>query len=318
MGDMVDDIANAGADGDGDGAWASDDIPVSDAPTGTSAPTRPVDPTAVSSSATTIGAPVFGAFTTASSPSITPPTTPFWTRGKQAAVGAVAAGVLVVAAVSLTGGTDDASDSASSGTEVVVPDESVDPEMAVPDTTDPESTDAPARPSTTAPEPFTQERISLPPVLARMSVPTEVLLLSDDGVLHTVSLPSGLVRSVPLGSTDANGGFGGQDIAVAPDAAAVPLGDGLAIVTRTSPVATIVDGSELPAEGFGVFGVPTSTMPAACMRSGRTVPLDASMTANSVGQVPRTCSCEPALPIWSAEMWWSASRPRTDATSRQG
>lgn len=252
MGDMVDDIANAGADGDG--AWASDDIPVPDAPTGTSAPTRPVDPTAVSSSATTIGAPVFGAFTTASPPSTTPPTTPFWTRGKQAAVGAVAAGVLVVAAVSLTGGTDDATDSASSGTEVVVPDDSVDPETTDPENSDPESTDVPARPSTTAPEPFTQERISLPPVLARMSVPTEVLLLSDDGVLHTVSLPSGQVRSVPLGSPDANGGFGGQDIAVAPDAAAVPLGDGLAIVPRTSPVATIVDGSELPAEGFGVFG----------------------------------------------------------------
>ena len=133
--------------------------------------------------------------------------------------GAVAAIVAVVAIVGV----------AASGSD----------ESATPPTTEPSATTEPVdsgeeartpppeAPTTTAPgRLITPDDLELPPAVAGIEQPTEVVVLTQNGLLHTLSLPSGRLRTVDLnGVTDSrNLDFGG--IVVAPDATAIGVGGG--------------------------------------------------------------------------------------------
>jgi hypothetical protein len=100
--------------------------------------------------------------------------------------------------------------------------------------------------------------IDMPTAVAAIQAPTEVVMLTDDGVVHTLSLPSGRVRSVALADvTEGSGGFGGGGIVAAPEASAVAQADGsaLAIVPRTGlPVTVAADEFGGQAGGFQVAG----------------------------------------------------------------
>lgn len=74
--------------------------------------------------------------------------------------------------------------------------------------------------------------IELPPAIAAIDQPTEILALTTTGDLHTVSLPSGTVRTVSLGSAN-----GGASLSVSPDAALVASyqGGATVLVPRSEP-----------------------------------------------------------------------------------
>ena len=145
----------------------------------------------------------------------------------RAIIGAAIAAVVVVAAVV--------------GVVVSGADESAAPSTTEPSTTEPstapapitvaepiEPTDAPTTtgvaPTTTGVVvPFAPELIELPAAVAAISAPTEVLVLSSNGLLRTLSLPSGRVRTIDLTASDASFVDGSGAIVVAPDAAAVGI-----------------------------------------------------------------------------------------------
>jgi hypothetical protein len=77
------------------------------------------------------------------------------------------------------------------------------------------------------------ERVELPPAVAAISQPTEVVIQTSDGKIHTISLPSGTVRTVELGSATP-GGYG--DLVTSPDAVFVGgYGFDPVIVPRSGP-----------------------------------------------------------------------------------
>lgn len=77
--------------------------------------------------------------------------------------------------------------------------------------------------------------IDLPPAVAAIQVPTEIVTVTEQGLVQTVSLPSGRVRSVAV-DWDQTGGFGYQQVVVSPEAAAMSTADGgLLIVPRAGP-----------------------------------------------------------------------------------
>ncbi len=128
----------------------------------------------------------------------------------------------------------------SSGDEAAVPDTTVDATNASTTSGAPTTTDDPfdgrAAPETVAGVASTTPiEIELPPAVAAIQAPTEVVMLTDDGVVHTLSLPSGRVRSVALADATEGSGFGGGGIVVAPEASAIAQPDrsALAIVPRT-------------------------------------------------------------------------------------
>ena len=236
---------------DDEGAWAGDEIPVPEPAIGE----LPVRNAATNSStAPTAGgshAPAFGllAATTANASGDT--STP-WTRRKQL-LAAVVAGCAVVAAVLVLGGGDDspATDASPSTTET--PDDTI--ERTTTTTT---ATTEPPRPEpATAASPSSVE---LPPEIAAMSEPTEVLMLTADGMLHTLSLPSGVVRSVPI-ATESEGFFQGQGFVVAPDAAAIAVSSGVVIVPREGPSIVEIDTDDV--DGFGTNGFDVASWTAA-------------------------------------------------------
>ena len=81
--------------------------------------------------------------------------------------------------------------------------------------------------------------VELPPPVAAIQTPTEIVMLTTGGLVRTLSLPSGRVRSVALaGTADTDASmFGGGNVVVAPDAAAILRADGRAVVVvpRTGP-----------------------------------------------------------------------------------
>jgi hypothetical protein len=79
----------------------------------------------------------------------------------------------------------------------------------------------------------TLERIDLPPAVAAITQPTELVIQTSAGQIHTLSRPSGTVRTVDLGSS-AGGGFGA--LAASPDGVLVATyGADPIIVPRSSP-----------------------------------------------------------------------------------
>ena len=78
-------------------------------------------------------------------------------------------------------------------------------------------------------------------------------MLASDGVLHTLSLPSGTVRSVPV-VTDGSEAYLGQSLVVAPDAAAMSTGSGIMIVLRDAPTTIEIDAERFDGDGVDVAG----------------------------------------------------------------
>ncbi|TFH17244.1 MAG: hypothetical protein E4H05_06445, partial [Acidimicrobiales bacterium] len=80
--------------------------------------------------------------------------------------------------------------------------------------------------------------VQLPAAVAAIQAPTEIIALTSDGTALTLSLPSGRVRSVAVGNTEQSDSmfYGGGDIVVAPEAAALGMvGSTYVILPRTGP-----------------------------------------------------------------------------------
>ena len=232
---------------DDEGAWAGDEIPVPEPAVGE----LPVRNTATNSSTSRLSkasdVPTFGALAATTANASGDTSTP-WTRRKQVLAAAVA-GCAVVAAILVLGGGDDspATDASSSTTET--PDDTIDRTTA--------TTESPrAEPLT----PASPSSVDLPPEIAAISEPTEVLMLTADGMLHTLSLPSGVVRSVPI-RTEGQEFSGGQGFVVAPDAAALAAPPGIVIVPREGPSIIEIDTDDI--DGFGTNGFDVLTWTAA-------------------------------------------------------
>ncbi len=223
---------------DDDLAWASDDIPVPDPP---NAPVwRRAEPE---------GPPSFESLTATAGPELdavgTEPSSAGPSRTTLIAAAIAASLVVVVVVVGLTRGSGDEAAAPAASTSI--------------DSTSPESTSPESSPVTISPindEPpvsLGPVLIDLPPEVAAIAVPTEVLMQTSGGLLRTLSLPSGRVRSVVL--TDASGPsdqYGGRGMVVAPDAAAFVVQEGLVIVPRDGPV-TIVDPELIGGSGIEVL-----------------------------------------------------------------
>lgn len=108
----------------------------------------------------------------------------------------------------------------------------VDERDTVPDAT---STTAVERPEDDDDAPVVIEAIDLPPAVAAIQAPTEIVTVTEEGLVQTLSLPSGRVRSVAV-DWEQTGGFGYSQVVVTPDAAAMSTADsGLVIVPRIGP-----------------------------------------------------------------------------------
>ena len=106
---------------------------------------------------------------------------------------------------------------------------------SVPDTsTDPTSTTTARNVEDDDPQ-ATIDVLDLPPAIAAIQVPTEIVTVTEQGLVQTVSLPSGRVRSVAI-DWEQTGGFGYQQVVVSPEAAAMSMADGgLLILPRAGP-----------------------------------------------------------------------------------
>jgi hypothetical protein len=95
-------------------------------------------------------------------------------------------------------------------------------------------------------------RIELPQAVAAIESPTEVVMVTDDGMVRTLSLPSGNVRSTAVTDDNTERPGPGGSIVVAPQGSAITKydGSGLVIVPRTGPAVT-VGADELGAESGG-------------------------------------------------------------------
>ena len=235
---------------DDEGAWAGDGIPVPDPPVEDAFGDHMAVASSAPSAVVADGAPVFGPLAAEASRS-NDGTSTFWSRRKR--VGAVvAAGCAVVAAVMvLSGGDEPTSTDTSTGSS---PDTSSDTSTSeAPD-------DTLQRTSTTTqaprPEPATlagPTSVALPPEVASIAEPTEVLMLGMNGILHTLSLPSGVIRSVPV-ALESSDLFQGLGLISAPDAAALVIGSRMVIAPRDGPSVVEIEGEEFSGSGFDVFG----------------------------------------------------------------
>jgi len=235
---------------DDEGAWAGDDIPVPEPAIGD----LPVRNTATNSSTSPLSkasdVPTFGALA-ATTANASGDTSRPWTRRNQVLAAAVAGCAVVVAILVLGGGDDSpATDVSSSTTEA--PDDTIERTTTTTATTEP----ARAEPAT----PASPSSVELPPEIAAVSEPTEVLMLTAEGMLHTLSLPSGVVRSVPI-ATESEGFFQGQGFVVAPDAAAIAVSSGVVIVPREGPSIIEIDTDDVT--GFGTNGFDVASWTAA-------------------------------------------------------
>ena len=79
--------------------------------------------------------------------------------------------------------------------------------------------------------------VELPSPVAAIQIPTEVVMLTANGLMHTLSLPSGRVRSVALADDADTSMFNGGNVVVTPEAAAILQAEGgaVVIVPRTGP-----------------------------------------------------------------------------------
>ncbi len=209
-----------------DSIWSTDEIPMRSEPLDIVWARRPTD----------IDEPV----------SLTPPRTsldePVDTTGVDAPRGLrskvlIGAGVLVALAVVVSvmvraGGDDQAADTTTTAAPTSTPTTS-----SAPTTTSDPIDGRGAAETPAGVGAVTPIEIELPPAVAAIQAPTEVVMLTDDGVVHTLSLPSGRVRSVAVTS---NAGGGGP-VVVAPEGAVIgqPDGSGLLIVPRSGPPVSV-------------------------------------------------------------------------------
>ena len=230
---------------DDEGAWADDSIPVPDPPVGAMSVQMAVAPTPAHEAAVTAGVPVVGP-PAGASPTADDHAPTSWSRRKRV-VAAMAAACAVVAAVMVLGGGDDPASTDTSPSTTDAPDDTAEaPDDTLQRTS---TTSQPPRPETSAPARPTS--IALPPEVVAISKPTEVLMLATDGILHTLSLPSGAVRSVPV-ALESPDLFRGQGFVVAPDAAAMVAGTQLVIVPREGPSIVEIDTDGLNGGGVDV------------------------------------------------------------------
>ena len=229
------------------GAWAGDDIPVPEPAIGELRVRNTATNSSTSRLSNASDVPTFGAFaaTTANASGDTPTS---WTRHKQVLAAAVV-GCAVVTAVLVLGGGDDspATDASPSTTEA--PADTIERTTTTSESPRPELV-TPASPSS----------VELPLEIAAISEPTEVLMVTADGMFHTLSLPSGVVRSVPIG-TEGEEFFGGQGFVVAPDAAAIAAPSGIVILPREGPLIVEIDTDGV--DGFGTNGFDVASWTAA-------------------------------------------------------
>lgn len=235
---------------DSERAWAGDDIPVPDPPDElpvaprAGVPLKPPDADAE---------PTFGPIDQA--PASDEPSASWRRRpvvaGLIAAVAAVVAVGVVVVAVG-GGGEEPASSEPADSTPPTTTDESADDDDATTSTT--------VEPGEREVAAVERLELALPPAVAAISEPTEVLMVTADGVVHTLSLPSGSVRSMRLGAGDdenVDEFYEGQNLVVSPDAAALAAGNRVLIVPRDGPTPVEVDidrfdGDRSTGAGFDV------------------------------------------------------------------
>lgn|GEM_PF-1760657 len=113
--------------------------------------------------------------------------------------------------------------------------------------------------------------VLLPPEVAAIREPTEIVLRSG-GLLHTLSLPSGEVRTVDLGASNTGSG---SPLAIGPDATLVDSSQNTIIVVPRVGVPISVDISE-----FGSLGSYTRSV---STRADGTTVFDVSFFTNSGG-----------------------------------
>lgn len=220
------------SDDDPDAIWRSDDVPVPPAPTDELPARRRETSTPIT-------------FETIHTEQDRPAerVTPL-----RVIVGAAIAAIVITTAIIaiVGGGSDDPDEAADAPT--------TDASAAPTTVDDPVESTQPPRPSTTLPSAAATpvpDAIELPPAVSAIGAPTEVLALAPGGLLHTLSLPSGRVRTVDLnGVSDASfaDGFGG--LVVSPDAAAITVGgSNLLLVPRVG------DATEMEFGGDDVGGM---------------------------------------------------------------
>ncbi len=234
--------------------WSTDDIPVHADPLEIvwNRPERSAEPSVTLSQplpAGDSGAP------SAPGPPDEPDGRSRWTAGRTRLLiaGAALVMIAVVGTLLARAGNDD-----DSATNATVPDTTSESDT-VPATTTPGTiapVGEPADNAAATPTPSLPTLVELPPLVGAIERPTEVIALSADGYVHTLSLPSGRVTSVPVGGSDEADlfGFGGNQITVAPDAAAIGLVDGqFVVLPRVGPPV----GVEYGDFGDGVGGIET-------------------------------------------------------------
>ena len=177
--------------------------------------------------------------------------------------GLVVAGSLVAATVVLVvGGADDSAgpeatiaDSTTSVPAVAAPPETLAPvETIPPEWSVVEVDPAPATEITRGS--WVEWSIDVPDQLARLGSPTDVVVLTGEGRLHVIALPSGNVRSTSVGDAYSEG-----RVTVSSDAVAVAQNDELTVLSASSVDAPVAEPTEIPrvaARGdtgeFVVFG----------------------------------------------------------------
>jgi hypothetical protein len=157
--------------------------------------------------------------------------------------GVLVALAVVVSVIVRTGGDDQAADTTTTDASTSTPTTS-----SAPTTTSDPFDGRGAAETAAGVASVTPIEIELPPAVAAIQVPTEIVMLTEDGVVHTLSLPSGRVRSVAMTSTFGGGG----PVVVAPEGAVIgqPDGSGLLVVPRSGPPVSVgVD--ELGADNGG-------------------------------------------------------------------
>jgi len=163
---------------------------------------------------------------------------------------AVAVSVVAAAAVALVVGSDDntatpdatVADAPATAPDVLAPPvtlapvETISPEWSVVEL----GVDSAAVPDV-APASWVEWSIDVPDALAGLGRPTDVVVLTAEGRLHLIELPSGDVRSTFVAGTASEG-----RVAVSGDAVAVARFDGLVVLTTETVDAPVIEPAEVP------------------------------------------------------------------------
>jgi len=161
--------------------------------------------------------------------------------------GVVALGVVAVVVVSLA---------ADGSEDVAVPGSTEPTPITEPDVTSESTPPETSEQSPPPVDPLVLIDVELPPAVAAIQTPTEVVVLTQDRRMHTLSLPSGAVRSIDIGSgSDPAGTISGGGLVVGPDAAMVgSSSDEVLIVPRSGPAVPVEFEPDPDRGGLGPEG----------------------------------------------------------------